>query len=171
MIGEVRHRFSGAGRRTVMGAGAWLLAAVFLPGAAGAASPPGLERLFTTPAQRALLDRMRREGVAGGWGELSAARSAGPRRVKIDGIIVGSDGRRVLWANGRAFPPRAVLKEAGARLRLVGRDRVAVRPAGRVRPTLVKPGQVLDLETDRVRETYEAARARHPTGQHDDGGQ
>ncbi len=171
MSGEVRHRFSGAGRRTALAAGILLFAVNILPGTAGAASPPGLERLFTTPAQRAQLDKMRREGVAGGWDEQSAARSAGPRRVKVDGIIVGSDGRRVMWANGRAFPSRAVLKEAGAQLRLVGRDRVAVKPAGRLRPILVKPGQVLDLETDKVRETYEAARVRHSTEQHDDGGQ
>lgn len=122
-----------------------------------AASPPGLERLFTTAGQRQELDRMRRDGVLAGQRMEPAAVGAAitESRVSIDGIVVGSDGRKIVWVNGRAMPAESVLDGRGVRVRLVSDERVAVKPAGQRRSALLKPGQVLELGSGRIHESYE----------------
>ena len=151
--------------------GAFLLLAGFMPGGTlQAASPPGLERLFATAAQRAQLDRMRREGVGSMEQDESTAGTGDTSRLKIDGIVVGSDGRRMVWVNGRLLPDRTVLGGAGARLRLVSNDRVAVQANGQRRAILVKPGQVIELDSGRVQEAYEPGAGHGAAGQGNHGG-
>lgn len=120
-----------------------------------AASPAGLERLFTTAGERERLDRMRREGMGSGQRENAGVAASPVPRVKIDGVVMGSDGRRAVWANGRLRPAEDIVDGAGTRIRLAGDGRVAVKPAARRRPALLKAGQVLDLGSGRIHEAYE----------------
>ena len=151
--------------------GALLFLAGFMPGGTlQAASPPGLERLFATAAQRAQLDRMRREGVGSMAQDETTAGTGEVSRMIINGIVVGSDGRRMVWVNGRLLPDRAVLGRTGARLRLVSNGRVAVKPSGQQRAILVKPGQVLELDSGKVQEAYEPGAGQGAAGQGDHGG-
>jgi hypothetical protein len=79
-------------------AGAW---------AAAAPDPAaGLGRLFTTPDKRALLDAMRARNLpAGGVAEGS--------QVRLDGIVLRSDGKKTVWLNGAPMHDRMPVEQVG----------------------------------------------------------
>lgn len=66
--------------------------------ALAATSPPAgaesLGRLFLTPEHRALLEQQRRAGTLG-------QTTAGDERLRLDGALTRSSGRRTVWINGR----------------------------------------------------------------------
>jgi len=73
------------------------LLAAFLALFASAAACAGLGTLFTTPAEREQLDRLRRgEAVAPETGVAADAPSAA-----VTGYVKGSDGRGTVWIDGR----------------------------------------------------------------------
>lgn len=104
---------------------------------AGAFGADGLDRLFHTPEQRAVLDATRR--AAG-----SAVGAAAGPGLEVSGLVTRSDGQRTIWMNGRS--------EHGRIERNASRSGVRVQlPEGAVD---LKVGQVLDPATGKVQEIY-----------------
>ena len=111
--------------------------------------------LFSTPAQRAALDRIPM-GKRGGVVEGSDTNDAAPAEsasaaasVKLDGVVRSSTGKTSAWING-ATPKENSKYKAGkidsGNVELVG-------PSGK-RVTL-KPGQSFEPESGTVRDTYQ----------------
>jgi hypothetical protein len=68
----------------------WLLAACLFAASVGAAE---LGTLFTTPEERARLDRLRR-------GDPAPGSEAPVRRAQLTGYVKRSDGRSTVWIDG-----------------------------------------------------------------------
>ncbi|MBF0156703.1 MAG: hypothetical protein HQL57_05915 [Magnetococcales bacterium] len=127
-----------------------------------------LGRLFSTPDNRGLLDRMRNgeervdsEGARVIPEEVSPPPEVpqGPHYVAVKGVIFRGDGGRAVWFDGRqavadrdvsgeGFVLRAGPVSAGGVAVVTSRDAAVYR---------VKPGQTLDLWEGSVRESYEIA--------------
>jgi hypothetical protein len=146
-------------RRSQLGMlGCALGAMLPLVAAAPADTGAGLGRLFTTPAERAVIDRLR--GVSAPPPGAAAATSDAappatgdtrvPASVRLRGVVRRSDGNDEVWLDG-------------GRIGVVGgvnaQDRVPVRIPGTDRRVWLKPGQVLDTATGAVRESYQTGRA------------
>lgn len=58
------------------------------------AAAESLGRLFLTPQHRAVLEQQRRDGTLG-------QASAGDERLRLDGALTRSSGKRTVWINGR----------------------------------------------------------------------
>ena len=136
-----------------------LLAALLLPGA-GAAATDSIGRLFSTPAERTNLDKLRQLGEKAGTAveekpDVNAAVPEPEReQITVDGFVRRNDGKNTTWINGtpqhggeisqgmtvlqrRAKAPRiSVLLRSGRRLEL-------------------KAGQTFDIGTNRVIEVYD----------------
>ncbi len=116
----------------------------------------GLGYLFTTPAQRAALDRLslkapgtvssaEPEVAAGGEDE----KEAPPKKVKVGGMIVNSHGKNTTWLD----------QDGDKKVKATGVS------SGHVEVTLgtdgkhisLKPGQEFDPGTGKIRETYQGA--------------
>ncbi|HHH36507.1 MAG TPA: hypothetical protein ENK48_06735 [Gammaproteobacteria bacterium] len=103
-------------------------------------SAASLGRLFTTPGERARLDRALDAKTTG--------RAVRPSRFTFNGYMAGSDGRHAEWINGHR-------RKAGVRLRDDGR--VLLRG---LRWLPLKPGQTLEADTGRVFEAFDRS---HPS--------
>lgn len=116
-----------------------------------AAEPLG--RLFFTPAQRASLDAGKKEKTIQG-----APVRRGPAIVKLDGVVVRSDGETTIWVNGKstnrgrtgAVRATPAADPASARVKVPGAS-----------PRKLRVGQQLDTRTGSVRESF-AAPFREP---------
>ncbi len=135
--------------------GILLVSIIILPVPIYAASPQGLERLFTTSEQRARLDMLRRQNGDVRQRETSSTAAVSTSHLKINGIVTGSDGRRVLWVNGKASASGDARVSAGTRARLAENGWVMVQRKDQRNSILLKAGQVLDLDSGRVHEYYE----------------
>ena len=112
------------------------------------AAEQALGRLFTTPQERARLDQYWRQARQGDGHRRSGVLAAGPARLLVvNGLLQGSDGRRVVWINGRRRSGEDLLRD--------GR-RVWIAREG---PVLLRAGQALDLASGRILEPYERKRA------------
>lgn len=105
-----------------------------------------LEKLFTIPAVRQKMDAARNGGVS----TSSNTQRLGPNKVKVTGMVSRSDGKNVVWLNGKStlentmvdgvkVYPDSVDKKAG---------KVPVRVDGRL--LYLKPGQSWQEETGRI---------------------
>lgn len=123
--------------------------------AAPADSAADFGRLFTSPAERAEIDRMRASfrpeaAVSADAGEsLSPVGIAPQASMRLNGIMRRSDGHDELWLNGGRA---ATGGDPDAQ------NRVRVRVPGTDRMVWMKPGQVLDTSTGVVRESYQGGR-------------
>jgi hypothetical protein len=135
--------------------GALLVSFITLPTPIYAASTQGLERLFTTSEQRTRLDFLRRQNSASVQQDASSSTAVNTSHLKINGIVTGSDGRRVLWVNGKVNASGNARLSTRARARLAKNGWVAVQRKGQRNSILLKAGQVLDLDSGRVHELYE----------------
>jgi hypothetical protein len=123
--------------------------------AAPADTGAGLGRLFTTPAERAAIDRLRgvsspRAGaIAAGPAviPLSSSDTRVPASVRLQGVVRRSDGNDEVWLDGGHIGVSSGVNAQG---------RVPVRVPGTDRRVWLKPGQVLDTATGAVRESYQA---------------
>ncbi len=138
---------------------ALLLSALVL--VAGPVAAIELGRLFTSPAEREALDRLRRqERPQEGRVEQAGAESGEPRAatLELNGVVKRSGGGEVVWINGQRLEGRR--GPAGVRL-YRGADRhhrVVVGLPGK-KVVTIKPGQQVDLESGKVVERYEAGEA------------
>lgn len=131
---------------------AWMLAAA--AAAQAAAEPPRIGRLFTTPAERAGLDRLRDAGGRAPEPELAQgpavveaqpapAPPPPPEPIAVTGIVTRSDGKSVVWVNGVPQPDQAVTTARG------GTPAATVTlPSGQ--QATVKAGQAVDVSTGAV---------------------
>lgn len=117
-----------------------------------AADPYGL--MFTTPEQRAQLDN-RFNGNAVNDATLSASglsETLAPQSLKLNGTLISNTGRKEVWINGR--PQVAAAAGATANVRVLGPDVVQVRPSPTAQARPMKPGQVMDVTSGKIREAY-----------------
>ena len=126
----------------------WLLLGLGLSGLLGVPrADEGLGRLLTSPEERRLIAAARGQG--------DPASGEEPARIHFEGALRGSDGRLMVWINGRPWSPaelarsarlRLVLQEPPLRLAVLGDDG---------RPHLLRPGQSYDRQLGRVLEPWE----------------
>ncbi|MBI3776803.1 MAG: hypothetical protein HY273_14875 [Gammaproteobacteria bacterium] len=117
----------------------------------------GLGYLFTTPAQRAALDRLSLKPD----GSMTAAppevavtedgKDAPPKKVKISGMIVSSHGKNTTWINHDGDKK---VKSTG-----VSGGQVEVTLGADGKHISLKPGQEFDPGTGKISETYQGATA------------
>lgn len=112
-------------------------------------SADDLGRLFTTPEQRARLDAARRGEPAPERRDVAGTAVGHAPQLKLNGTLLSSTGRRQVWVNGTAAHGRP---ETG--VRLLGSDRVQFELPGRDVRRVLRPGQVLDVSSGRVSESY-----------------
>ncbi len=148
-------------RTSPVGIAAWLLAlsALAAPSSVLAQEPPSLvhNRLFTTPAERARLDELRRRPEkptrAPSKPAPVAVRAKKPApvlpRVSVQGVVLRSRGPATAWVNGESTL-------AGERLK--GGIRVEAAGAGEARIVLpnresvaLRPGETYDPASGRTR--------------------
>ncbi len=111
---------------------------------AGPAGGAELGRLFTTPQERARLDaQLPVSGPSRNAGDPSGSETK-RGLLTVNGVVTGSDGRRIVWLNGRQRTRGVVLKEDA---------QVLVRRVG----VTLKAGQSFDLRRGRIHEAYENA--------------
>ncbi len=124
-----------------------LLLVAGLPAMAPVQADDDLGRLFTTPEQRARIEA-RRQGRAPVETPVAVV-----DRLRVDGIMISSDGRRRVWINGAGVAPDAPGSEVS--LFRDGRVRLELDAKGTRRD--LRPGQVLDRITGEVHEGYQPA--------------
>ncbi len=150
------------------GARAWpVLVLMLSAGLCGAqeAGPQFQERLFTTPAERRMLDRLR-ESVR--EDEAPAAREPMPvvaepeppaEPVRFDGVVVRSGGPDTVWVDGKPVPSRAGAVSPGVRIERAADagGTVTLRAHGQSHAVRLKPGQRYDPHTGSVTEAFHPA--------------
>ncbi len=98
----------------------FLVLLLVAPASTHAASPAdpaaGLGRLFTTPDKRAKLDTMRTRN-------LPADSVADSTEMRLDGIVLRSDGKKTVWLNGAPMHDRMPVVQVG-----VSSARMQTRP-------------------------------------------
>lgn len=131
-----------------------LVAAAAQAGAQALAEPARIGRLFTTPAERAALDRLRdaggrapapeqAQGPAGTEAQAPAPPPPPPEPIAVTGIVRRSDGTSVVWINGVPQTDQAVSRAEG------GTPAATVTLPSGQRATL-KAGQAVDVTTGAV---------------------
>ena len=139
-----------------MKAFATFLSICLLPNVAAFAKDPyGL--MFTTPAQRELLDNRFNAKPGADSGTAASADAHASPVLKLNGTLLSNTGRKEVWINGR----RQLTSAPGSagKVRVLSRDAVEVHPSPSTRPRSMKPGQVMDLATGQISEAYTAAPA------------
>jgi hypothetical protein len=157
-----------SGPRRVVRNLVWLVLWVggFLLGAYAAADPaqvPG--RLFTTPEERAMLDRLRagkpapKPHQADQVSRDTSTAAGSGKPVRIDGVVRRSRGPSTVWVDGEALPAGGVTA-GGLRVRPASKAPAAVylkAPDGEPAVRL-KPGQRYDPSRGVVTEAYRGSR-------------
>lgn len=130
-------------------------AMLFLALPAGGVAADALGYLFTTPAQRAALDRLSlKPGSLESIAEPGAAtpeeeKDAPPKKVKVGGMIVNSRGKNTTWVNQDGDKKVKATGVAGGQVEVTfGADGKHIS---------LKPGQEFDPGTGKIRETYQGA--------------
>ena len=126
-----------------------------------------LGRLFTTPAERKALDRLRLEAQFARPAPEPAPppatspapqQPAGPvvSRLEVNGIVRRSGGPATVWVNG-AQVERGMVSREGLRVQSAGRpaDGVRVRLPSGLSTVRLKPGQAVDVTTGSLVDAYE----------------
>jgi len=112
-----------------------------------------LGQLFTTPQQRAMLNATLRSNSQqstrqGRTGKIAVA----ARRLKLNGTLLGSNGKHRIWINGNLVKGQTAV--GGARVRILDSDHVRLRLPVSGKSRIVSPGQVVNIASGRVTEAY-----------------
>ena len=107
-----------------------------------------LKSLFTTPAERQAINAERR-GRQGGSEEIIT----GPTSVQVNGIVSRSDGKSVVWMNGRNTMNNSMIDgvKVYANSMKKSNSKIPVMIDGRM--VYIKPGETWSEETGIVDET------------------
>jgi len=124
-----------------------------------------LGRLFTTPQQRAMLDQtLRTEARSGQQKNATTKTTATVQQLKLNGTLLGSNGRRHVWINGSLLTGHRA--PGGARIRILDSGHVRLRLPATGRSRIIKPGQLVDIASGRIAEAYLQTAAHPPPGDH-----
>ncbi len=128
---------------------------------------PLLGRLFNTPINRMLLDRLRLHGPptekekenneAEQTEEKLPPVIKGPRYVSVTGMVVKERGLQELWLDGKVIPLEATFQGEGyaAYISSASLNGLPISSVDSPEVFLVKPGQTIDFVEKRVRSTWE----------------
>jgi len=127
---------------------ALLVTAMMLTSSAGAADNLGV--LFTTPGQRAALDAG--EATAMASVDNDKITGSGASTMTLNGTLISSLGKKEVWINGE--PSFYGQPTSANNLRILPRNRVRIRSKPTSDAHVLKPGQLVNLGSGRVIETY-----------------
>ncbi len=125
-----------------------------------------LGRLFTTPQERAALDKLRREGpkpvaapeeLAPPEQPEQIPEATPPQPITVNGLVRRSDGANTVWING-VNSLEGEFDSQGFQVdpRRIHGDRVTVTVSGRpVRSIEMRPGQTFDPAMGRMGDVYQ----------------
>ena len=139
-----------------------MLIAVLLPGhvaAEGFASATRLQSLFTTPAERQQLNKMREAGkFAGGMPLQSSSKAVTrePLKVEMRGVMIRDGDSPVVWVNqGNTLQSTTI--EEGVRVKPQKMDAASKQVPVRIfnRTYRMKPGEVWTETSNRVEDAYQ----------------
>ncbi len=131
----------------------FLLIIAFLPGHAACAGEESLGRLFFSPDERAMLDRMRQKS---GGATLSAT-----EQITLNGIVRRSSGKTTAWIN--QVPQHENETPQGVTIQQSPTSKpsaILLLPSGK--KVDLKAGQTFDAAKGKVREGYEDSIAGQP---------
>lgn len=141
----------------------WLLPALLVVSTAMAGD---IGRLFSTPADRIELDKLRSS-----LGQSTQIYDAGAEigenndqelnqtPLLLNALIQRSDGRTTVWVNGQRLQPQGVAEVATLRSRADKKGQIKLRLNEEQRTVIMKPGQVWDPVNQRVVEQYRMKRS------------
>jgi hypothetical protein len=112
------------------------VAGLSLPARAQEAPPSAFGRLFFTPERRQALDRQRQFNMP------EKDDVSETPMLSIDGVVVRSDGRRIVWINGHAHDETRI----GAHIRMEDPAQVLIH-SGVASPAEAKVGDTLSRDT------------------------
>ena len=131
----------------------FLLMIAFLPGHAVCAGAESLGRLFFSPDERAMLDRMRQKN---GGSTVSAT-----EQVTLNGIVQRSSGKTTAWINqvpqNENETPQGIAVQQGKTSKP---SALLLLPSGK--QVQLKAGQTFDTTKGKIREGYEDSTAPAP---------
>lgn len=131
----------------------FLLMITFLPGHAVCAGAEPLGRLFFTPDERAMLDRMRQKS--------SGSTLSATEQITLKGLVRRSSGKSTAWIN--QVPQHENETPLGVAVRQGNASKpsaVLLLPSGK--QVQLKAGQTFDTAKGKVREGYENATVYQP---------
>ena len=107
-----------------------------------------LKTLFTSPAERQDINAARRGGQSSGDGYVS-----GPASIQVNGIVSRSDGKSVVWVNGKNTMNSSMVDGVEVYSNAMNqKNKIPVRVDGRM--VYVKPGETWSEETGVVEDNY-----------------
>jgi hypothetical protein len=134
--------------RTVLCSGALLMALAFKP----VMSQDGVENLgtlFTDSGQREKLEAVRR----GTYME-EAEKNSRVSNVRIDGVMMRSDGHNVVWVNGTSTMDNSSIEGIRINADAADKDSQKIPVTVDGKRVYVKPGQIWSEGTGRVTDNY-----------------
>jgi len=124
-----------------------------------------LGRLFTTPQQRTMLDQaLHAKARAPGQKNATAKTASTVQQLKLNGTLLGSNGRRRVWINGSLLSGHRA--PGGARIRVLDSGRVRLRLPTASQSRIIKAGQLVDIASGRITEAYLQTAAPPAPGDH-----
>lgn len=120
--------------------------------ASGAFAGDSYGLLFTTPAQREQLDsRFSNHAADADPGDTATPAQQSPV-LTLNGTLISNTGRKEVWINGQRQPTGAPGR--AVRATVIGPEKVQIRPMASAPARTMKPGQIMDTATGRIREAY-----------------
>lgn len=105
-----------------------------------------LKKLFTSPSERQAINATRR----GGSGDFSVT---GPSSIQIDGIVSRSNGKSVVWVNGKSALSGSMVDGVKVNANAMNKNnKIPVQVDGRT--VYIKPGETWSEETGVVENDY-----------------
>ena len=111
----------------------------------------GLERLFTTRAERAQLDAGRFQTEITN----SAALSEAPKRLTVDGVVLRRDRRNQIWVNGSNFDSVDQTVGYSANQKRARYNSVPIHLIGKSADIILRPGETYLVESGITKDAYE----------------
>jgi hypothetical protein len=112
-----------------------------------------LDRFFTTRAERAELDAMRRSGGSISYSPATGNSRAAPQVIEMKGIMQRERGAPVVWVNeGNTLNSERIDDQISVRAENIGNKSAVINNSGHA--IRLKPGQVWQPDTNTVEEKY-----------------
>jgi hypothetical protein len=124
---------------------------IILPATSAAAyfDESALGRLFTTPQQRHQIDAFRKgKGVGMTHDQIS------PSDVKIQGMVIRSDGKNTVWVNGKNTIESSKVGGVNVKLNSLNHKTDSVTVVIDKKAVRLKPGQVWSEDSGKVTDSY-----------------